>query len=81
MGARRYKISVRVEHSNKNCQQATMYSCVNHINTTALCWQWKVNFINEWKQKDRQSLNEIVKCVDAKAQHEKKRWNTTKSNH
>ena len=62
-------------------QQATMYYCVYHINTTALCWQWKVNFINEWKQKDRQSPNEIVKCVDAKAQHEKMRWNTTKSNH
>ena len=44
-------------------QQATMYSCVNHINTTALCWQWKVNFINEWKQKDRQSPNEIVSVL------------------
>ena len=61
MGVRRYGISLQVFNSIAHewgvelktrreipYLQATMYYFINHINTIALYWQEKPNFINEW---------------------------------
>ena len=52
MGARRYGISLRVEHEKRNfiSTEATMYYFVYHINTIALYWEEKpTSLMNENK--------------------------------